>query len=75
MTLDLNDPQYPEHDLGSLELSVTLSPKEGDTRDAVRNLFELRNQNTQSFLLSHTLSFSSIISFTLIYLDIYSHEL
>lgn len=38
MTLDLKDPQYPEHNLGSLDLSVTLSPKEGDLRDAVRNL-------------------------------------
>lgn len=37
MTLDLKDPQYPDHDLGTLELSVTLSPKEGDMRDAVRN--------------------------------------
>lgn len=37
VTLDLKDPQYPDHDLGTLELSVTLSPKEGDTRDTVRN--------------------------------------
>lgn len=36
LTLDLKDPQYPEHNLGSLELSLTLSPKEGDIRDAVR---------------------------------------
>uniref|UniRef100_A0AAQ5Z9Z9 C2 domain-containing protein n=1 Tax=Amphiprion ocellaris TaxID=80972 RepID=A0AAQ5Z9Z9_AMPOC len=41
VTLDLKDPQYPEHNLGSLELAVTLSPKEGDMRDAVRNLYEL----------------------------------
>ncbi|XP_055017373.1 multiple C2 and transmembrane domain-containing protein 1 isoform X2 [Boleophthalmus pectinirostris] len=34
VTLDLKDPQYPEHNLGSLELAVTLSPKEGDMRDA-----------------------------------------
>lgn len=38
VTLDLKDPQYPEHNLGSLELAVTLLPKEGDVRDAVRNL-------------------------------------
>lgn len=38
VTLDLKDPQYPEHNLGSLELAVNLSPKEGDIRDAVRNL-------------------------------------
>lgn len=41
MTLDLKDPQYPEHDLGSLELAVTLSPKEGDVRDAVRTPHEV----------------------------------
>uniref|UniRef100_A0A8C5IC01 C2 domain-containing protein n=1 Tax=Gouania willdenowi TaxID=441366 RepID=A0A8C5IC01_GOUWI len=34
VTLDLKDPQYPEHNLGSLDLAVTLSPKEGDARDA-----------------------------------------
>lgn len=40
VTLDLKDPQYPEHNLGSLDLSVTLSPKEGDLRDTVRNLYD-----------------------------------
>ncbi|KAI1905373.1 hypothetical protein AGOR_G00015470 [Albula goreensis] len=34
VTLDLKDPHYPDHDLGSLELAVTLSPKEGDLREA-----------------------------------------
>uniref|UniRef100_A0A3Q2FL07 Multiple C2 domains, transmembrane 1a n=1 Tax=Cyprinodon variegatus TaxID=28743 RepID=A0A3Q2FL07_CYPVA len=34
VTLELKDPQYPEHNLGSLELAVTLSPKEGDIKDA-----------------------------------------
>lgn len=46
MTLDLKDPQYPDHDLGTLELSVTLSPKEGDMRDAVRNSSKI----TQPFI-------------------------
>ncbi|KAF0033385.1 hypothetical protein F2P81_013451 [Scophthalmus maximus] len=41
VTLDLKDPQYPEHNLGSLELAVTLSPKDGDFRDAVRKLCDL----------------------------------
>uniref|UniRef100_A0A8C9XBJ0 Multiple C2 and transmembrane domain containing 1 n=1 Tax=Sander lucioperca TaxID=283035 RepID=A0A8C9XBJ0_SANLU len=41
VTLDLKDPQYPENNLGSLELAVTLSPKEGDVRDAVRKLYTL----------------------------------
>lgn len=35
VTLDLKDPHYPDHDLGSLELAVTLTAKEGDIRDAV----------------------------------------
>ncbi|KAM7391813.1 hypothetical protein PAMP_022470 [Pampus punctatissimus] len=38
VTLDLKDPQYPEHNLGSLELAVTLSPKEGDTKDAHQSM-------------------------------------
>ncbi|XP_055080423.1 multiple C2 and transmembrane domain-containing protein 1 isoform X2 [Periophthalmus magnuspinnatus] len=38
VTLDLKDPQYPEHNLGSLELAVTLSPKEGDMRDAYQSM-------------------------------------
>ncbi|XP_051512518.1 multiple C2 and transmembrane domain-containing protein 1-like isoform X2 [Myxocyprinus asiaticus] len=32
--LDLKDPHYPNHDLGSLELAVTLIPKEGEFREA-----------------------------------------
>lgn len=50
MTLDLKDPQYPEHNLGSLELAVTLSPKEGDMKDAVRNLYELLYESDYSFI-------------------------
>uniref|UniRef100_A0A8C9XCU9 Multiple C2 and transmembrane domain containing 1 n=1 Tax=Sander lucioperca TaxID=283035 RepID=A0A8C9XCU9_SANLU len=38
VTLDLKDPQYPENNLGSLELAVTLSPKEGDVRDAYQSM-------------------------------------
>uniref|UniRef100_A0A8C7CDP7 Multiple C2 and transmembrane domain containing 1 n=1 Tax=Oncorhynchus kisutch TaxID=8019 RepID=A0A8C7CDP7_ONCKI len=38
VTLDLEDPQYPEHNLGTLELAVTLSPKEGDFREATMHL-------------------------------------
>ncbi|XP_060893942.1 multiple C2 and transmembrane domain-containing protein 1 isoform X4 [Labrus mixtus] len=37
VTLDLKDPQYPENNLGSLELAVTLSPKE-DMRDAYQSM-------------------------------------
>ncbi|XP_053336868.1 multiple C2 and transmembrane domain-containing protein 1 isoform X2 [Clarias gariepinus] len=38
VTLDLKDPHYPDHDLGSLELVVTLTPKEGDYREAYQSL-------------------------------------
>ncbi|KAM3611178.1 uncharacterized protein V6R79_014541 [Siganus canaliculatus] len=38
VTLDLKDPQYPEHNLGTLELAVTLSPKEGDMKDAYQSM-------------------------------------
>lgn len=79
MTLDLKDPQYPEHNLGSLELSVTLSPKEGDMRDAVRNLYELIYESDYSFisLSSCTHYFSSsvrrIIYLYLTYPDVHRH--
>ncbi|XP_052448109.1 multiple C2 and transmembrane domain-containing protein 1 isoform X4 [Carassius gibelio] len=36
--LDLKDPHYPNHDLGSLELAVTLIPKEGDFRETHQSL-------------------------------------
>ncbi|KAM9821350.1 multiple C2 and transmembrane domain-containing protein 1 isoform 2-T2 [Syngnathus typhle] len=38
VTLDLKDPHYPDHNLGSLDLSVTLSPREGDMRDACQSM-------------------------------------
>ncbi|XP_046697634.1 multiple C2 and transmembrane domain-containing protein 1 isoform X2 [Silurus meridionalis] len=38
VTLELKDPHYPDHDLGSLELVVTLTPKEGDFREAYQSL-------------------------------------
>ncbi|KAM9743667.1 multiple C2 and transmembrane domain-containing protein 1 isoform 2-T2 [Menidia menidia] len=38
VTLDLKDPQYPDHNLGSLDLAVTLSPKEGDMKDACQSM-------------------------------------
>lgn len=57
VTLDLKDPQYPEHNLGSLDLAVTLSPKEGDMRDAVRDILYLR-------LITHSFwSFSAHFTF------------
>nr|XP_046243015.1 multiple C2 and transmembrane domain-containing protein 1-like isoform X4 [Scatophagus argus] len=54
ITLDLKDPQYPEHDLGSLDLAVTLSPKEGDVRDATMLLRRnwKRSSKYQSMRLS-----------------------
>uniref|UniRef100_A0A3P9KGW1 Multiple C2 domains, transmembrane 1a n=1 Tax=Oryzias latipes TaxID=8090 RepID=A0A3P9KGW1_ORYLA len=54
VTLDLKDPQYPEHNLGSLELAVNLSPKEGDIRDATMLLRRnwKRSSKCQSMRLS-----------------------
>ncbi|XP_022613992.1 multiple C2 and transmembrane domain-containing protein 1 [Seriola dumerili] len=54
VTLELKDPQYPEHNLGSLELAVTLSPKEGDVRDATMLLRRnwKRSSKYQSMRLS-----------------------
>lgn len=69
VTLDLKDPQYPENNLGSLDLAVTVSPKEGDVKDAVRNLYELLFDSfysfTSLFLLAQTVFvvYSSYIIF------------
>ncbi|XP_069380020.1 multiple C2 and transmembrane domain-containing protein 1 isoform X3 [Paralichthys olivaceus] len=54
VTLDLKDPQYPENNLGSLDLAVTLSPKEGDFRDATMLLRRnwKRSSKYQSMRLS-----------------------
>lgn len=35
VTIELKDPHYPNHDLGSLDLTVKLIPKEGDFRETV----------------------------------------
>ncbi|KAG9354329.1 hypothetical protein JZ751_001034 [Albula glossodonta] len=47
VTLDLKDPQYPDHDLGTIELAVTLSPKEGDFREAVNHAIEKELEKIQ----------------------------
>ncbi|XP_029295736.1 LOW QUALITY PROTEIN: multiple C2 and transmembrane domain-containing protein 1 [Cottoperca gobio] len=54
VTLDLKDPQYPENNLGSLDLAVTLSPKEGDMREATMLLRRnwKRSSKYQSMRLS-----------------------
>ncbi|XP_029916699.1 multiple C2 and transmembrane domain-containing protein 1 isoform X1 [Myripristis murdjan] len=54
VTLDLKDPQYPDHNLGTLELAVTLSPKEGDFREATMLLRRnwKRSSKYQSMRLS-----------------------
>ncbi|KAM4615923.1 multiple C2 and transmembrane domain-containing protein 1 [Polymixia lowei] len=54
VTLDLKDPQYPDHNLGTLELAVTLSPKEGDIREATMLLRRnwKRSSKYQSMRLS-----------------------
>ncbi|XP_070090646.1 multiple C2 and transmembrane domain-containing protein 1 isoform X17 [Equus caballus] len=61
VTLTLKDPHYPDHDLGIILLSVVLTPKEGEHRDAFQ---------TQSLRLSdaHRKShlWRGIVSITLI---------
>ncbi|XP_046697633.1 multiple C2 and transmembrane domain-containing protein 1 isoform X1 [Silurus meridionalis] len=54
VTLELKDPHYPDHDLGSLELVVTLTPKEGDFREATMLLRRSwkRSSKYQSLRLS-----------------------
>ena len=53
VTLDLKDPQYPENNLGSLDLAVTLTPKEGDVKDAVRKLYKLSQYYSFISLSAH----------------------
>ncbi|XP_062310068.1 multiple C2 and transmembrane domain-containing protein 1-like [Osmerus eperlanus] len=52
VTLDLKDPQYPDNDLGTLDLAVTLSPKEGDFREALLRRSGKRTSKQQSIRLS-----------------------
>ncbi|XP_066509294.1 multiple C2 and transmembrane domain-containing protein 1-like isoform X1 [Hoplias malabaricus] len=54
VNLDLKDPHYPDHDLGSLELAVTLTPKQGDFREATMLLRRSwkRSSKHQSLRLS-----------------------
>ncbi|XP_071209991.1 multiple C2 and transmembrane domain-containing protein 1 isoform X4 [Salvelinus alpinus] len=55
VTLDLVDPQFPDHDLGTLDLAVTLSPKEGDFREAtmlLRRSWKRSNKLHSSMRLS-----------------------
>ncbi|XP_048093001.1 multiple C2 and transmembrane domain-containing protein 1 isoform X2 [Alosa alosa] len=42
VTLDLKDPHYPDHDLGTLDLTVSVTPKEGDLREAFQHHQSLR---------------------------------
>ncbi|XP_060927639.1 multiple C2 and transmembrane domain-containing protein 1-like isoform X2 [Limanda limanda] len=68
VTLDLKDPQFPEHNLGILDLSVTLSPKEGDIRDAVRKLCEFMQYQSMRLSDVHRKSqlWRGIVSISLI---------
>ena len=43
LTLDLGDPQYPDQDLGTIDLGITLSPKDGDIRETVRENISIYN--------------------------------
>nr|XP_029500701.1 multiple C2 and transmembrane domain-containing protein 1-like isoform X2 [Oncorhynchus nerka] len=60
VTLDLEDPQYPEHNLGTLELAVTLSPKEGDFREAQHSSMRLSDVHRKAQLWRGIVSISLI---------------
>ncbi|XP_073933167.1 multiple C2 and transmembrane domain-containing protein 1 isoform X3 [Castor canadensis] len=74
VTLPLNDPHYPDHDLGIILLSVILTPKEGEPRDVtmlMRKSWKRSSKfQTQSLRLSdqHRKShlWRGIVSITLI---------
>ncbi|XP_046524166.1 multiple C2 and transmembrane domain-containing protein 1 isoform X15 [Equus quagga] len=74
VTLTLKDPHYPDHDLGIILLSVVLTPKEGEHRDAtmlMRKSWKRSSKfQTQSLRLSdaHRKShlWRGIVSITLI---------
>ncbi|XP_036383279.1 multiple C2 and transmembrane domain-containing protein 1 isoform X3 [Megalops cyprinoides] len=60
VTLDLKDPHYPDHDLGTLELAVTLSPKEGDFREAQQQSLRLSDVHRKAQLWRGIVSISLI---------------
>uniref|UniRef100_A0A8K9VFR1 Multiple C2 and transmembrane domain containing 1 n=1 Tax=Oncorhynchus mykiss TaxID=8022 RepID=A0A8K9VFR1_ONCMY len=60
VTLDLEDPQYPDHDLGTLDLAVTLSPKEGDFREALHSSMRLSDVHRKAQLWRGIVSISLI---------------
>ncbi|XP_076783160.1 multiple C2 and transmembrane domain-containing protein 1 isoform X5 [Arvicanthis niloticus] len=61
VTLTLKDPHYPDHDLGIILLSVTLTPKEGEPRDVFQTQsLRLSDQHRKSHL------WRGIVSITLI---------
>nr|XP_042117720.1 multiple C2 and transmembrane domain-containing protein 1 isoform X13 [Peromyscus maniculatus bairdii] len=61
VTLTLKDPHYPDHDLGIILMSVTLTPKEGDPRDVFQTQsLRLSDQHRKSHL------WRGIVSITLI---------
>ncbi|XP_055968527.1 multiple C2 and transmembrane domain-containing protein 1 isoform X8 [Sorex fumeus] len=74
VTLTLKDPHYPDHDLGTILLSVVLTPKEGEHRDVtmlMRKSWKRSSKfQTQSLRLSdlHRKShlWRGIVSITLI---------
>ncbi|XP_045427704.1 multiple C2 and transmembrane domain-containing protein 1 isoform X10 [Pipistrellus kuhlii] len=53
VTLPLKDPHYPDHDLGIILLSVTLTPKEGEHRDvsSIHNFLHWRICEIKTMLM------------------------
>ncbi|XP_063043347.1 multiple C2 and transmembrane domain-containing protein 1-like isoform X2 [Engraulis encrasicolus] len=60
VTLDLEDPHYPDHDLGTLDLSVTVTPKEGDLRDPHQQSLRLSDVHRKAQLWRGIVSISLI---------------
>ncbi|KAJ8400042.1 hypothetical protein AAFF_G00400810 [Aldrovandia affinis] len=69
VTLYLKDPHYPEHDLGTLELAVTLSPKDGDFREAQQPQQKLSDVHRKSQLWRGIVSISLIEGRNLLPMD------
>ncbi|KAJ8339542.1 hypothetical protein SKAU_G00363280 [Synaphobranchus kaupii] len=60
VTLDLKDPHYPEHFLGTLELAVTLTPKDENFRETQQQNLRTSELNRKSQLWRGIVSISLI---------------
>ncbi|XP_051849729.1 multiple C2 and transmembrane domain-containing protein 1 isoform X4 [Antechinus flavipes] len=64
VTLTLKDPHYPDHDLGTILLSVILTPKEGEQRDVTMLMRKSWKRSSKELSETEVLgSFFSVKSF------------